>query len=46
MGPARKDPVNSAPHHAVVKAALAALTQWVRSGTVPPQSPAIELGDA
>jgi hypothetical protein len=44
MGPACKDPVNSAPHHAVVKAALAALTRWVRDGVVPPQSPAIELG--
>jgi len=37
--------VNSAPHHAVVKAALSALTRWVLDGTVPPQSPAIELGD-
>jgi hypothetical protein len=44
MGPACKDPVNSAPHHAVVKAALHALTRWVRDGVVPPQSPAIELG--
>ena len=46
MGPSCKDPVNSAPHHAVVKAALSALTRWVRDGVVPPQSPAIELGDA
>jgi hypothetical protein len=45
MGPACRDPVNSAPHHAVVKAALGALTRWVRDGVVPPQSPAIELGD-
>ena len=44
LGPACKDPVNSAPHHAVVKAALSALTRWVRDGVVPPQSPAIELG--
>jgi hypothetical protein len=44
MGPGCKDPVNSAPHHAVVKAALDALTRWVRDGIVPPQSPAIELG--
>jgi len=44
MGPACKDPVNSAPHHAVVKAALNALTRWVRDGVAPPQSPAIELG--
>ena len=45
MGPSCKDPVNSAPHHAVVKAALHALTRWVRDGIVPPQSPAIEIGD-
>jgi hypothetical protein len=44
MGPACKDPVNSAPHHAVVKAALAAITRWVVEGATPPQSPAIELG--
>jgi hypothetical protein len=43
MGPGCKDPVNSAPHHAVVKAALSALTRWVRDGVVPPQSPEIEL---
>jgi hypothetical protein len=40
-----KEPINSAPHHAVVKAALAALTRWVRDGTAPRQSPAIALGD-
>jgi Alpha/beta hydrolase domain len=45
MGPGCKDAVNSAPHHAVVKAALAALTQWVRSGKVPAESPAIEIAD-
>jgi hypothetical protein len=44
LGPGCKDPVNSAPHHAVVKAALSALTRWVRDGVVPPQSPALELG--
>ena len=44
MGQGCKDPVNSAPHHAVVKAALSALTRWVHDGVVPPQSPAIELG--
>jgi len=38
-----KVPVNSAPHDAVVKAGLVALTRWVRDGVVPPQSPAIEL---
>jgi hypothetical protein len=45
MGQGCKDPVNSAPHHAVVKAALAALTEWVKTGKAPVQSPAIELGD-
>jgi len=40
-----KEPINSAPHHAIVKAGLHALTRWVRDGVVPPQSPAIELGD-
>jgi Alpha/beta hydrolase domain len=45
MGQGCRDPVNSAPHHAVVKAALSALTRWVRDGVAPPQSPAIELGD-
>jgi hypothetical protein len=45
MGPACKDPVNSAPHHAVVKAALHAMTRWVRDGVTPQQSPAIELSD-
>lgn len=45
MGQGCKDPVNSAPHHAVVKAALAALTEWVNTGKAPAQSPAIELGD-
>jgi Alpha/beta hydrolase domain len=43
-GPGCKVPVNAAPHHAVVKAALVALTRWVRDGVVPRQSPAIELG--
>ena len=38
-------PVNAAPHHAVVKAALRALASWVRDGVAPPQSPRIELGD-
>ena len=38
-------PVNAAPHHAVVKAALRALARWVRDGVAPPQSPRIELDD-
>jgi hypothetical protein len=45
-GPGCRAPVNAAPHHAVVKAGLRALTRWVRDGVVPLQSPAIELGDA
>jgi len=45
MGQGCKEPVNSAPHHAIVKAGLHALTRWVRDGVVPAQSPAIELGD-
>jgi hypothetical protein len=45
MGPGCKDPVNAAPHHAVVKAALRALRRWVVEGAAPPQSPEIELAD-
>jgi hypothetical protein len=45
MGQGCRDAVNAAPHHAVVKAALRAITKWVRDGVVPPQSPAIELTD-
>lgn len=45
MGPGCAAPVNAAPHHAVVKAGLRALTRWVRDGIVPPQSPDIELTD-
>jgi hypothetical protein len=45
MGQGCKDPINAAPHHAVVKAALHALTHWVRDGVAPPQSPEIELSD-
>ncbi|HMD35489.1 MAG TPA: alpha/beta hydrolase domain-containing protein [Vicinamibacterales bacterium] len=44
-GQSCKDPINSAPHHAVVKAGLAALTRWVRDGKAPPQSPAIAISD-
>ena len=44
-GPGCKEPVNAAPHHAVMKAALDALTRWVRDGVAPPQSPAIEIAD-
>jgi imidazolonepropionase-like amidohydrolase len=45
MGPGCKAAVNTAPHDAFVKAGLQALTRWVRDGAVPPQSPAIPLGD-
>lgn len=38
-------PVNAAPHHAVVKAALRALVRWVQDGAAPLQSPPIALGD-
>ena len=44
-GPGCAVPVNTAPHHAFVKAGLRALTEWVRSGRVPPQSPEIQLRD-
>jgi len=45
MGQGCKEAINSAPHHAIVKSGLHALTRWVRDGAVPPQSPAIELSD-
>jgi hypothetical protein len=46
MGAGCREPINTAPHHAVVKAALHALTRWVRDGAAPPQSPAISLAGA
>jgi alpha/beta hydrolase family protein len=45
LGPGCKEPVNAAPHHAVVKAALRALARWVRDSAAPAQSPMIELSD-
>ena len=45
MGQGCKEPVNTAPHHASVKAALHALARWVRDGVAPPSSPAIEISD-
>ena len=45
MGQGCKDPINAAPHHAVVKAGLHALTRWIRDGVAPASSPAIELSD-
>lgn len=44
-GPGCARPVNAAPHHAFVKAALRALQRWVAEGTPPPHSPEIELAD-
>jgi Alpha/beta hydrolase domain len=46
MGAGCKEPINTAPHDAVVKAGLHALTRWVRNGSAPPQSPAIQIADA
>ena len=46
MGQGCKEPINAAPHHAVVKAGLRALTHWVVDGVAPPHSPAIELSDS
>ena len=45
-GPGCANPVNAAPHHAFVKAALRALSDWVVDSRVPPQSPEIRLSDA
>jgi hypothetical protein len=36
-------PINSGPHHFVLKAAIAALNEWVRNGTPPPSAPLIEV---
>jgi hypothetical protein len=45
FGPGCAVAVNAAPHHAVVKAALRALSRWVIDGTRRRQSPEIELAD-
>jgi hypothetical protein len=45
MGPGCKVPINAASHHAVVKAALRALTGWVRQDVTPAHSPPIEVSD-
>ena len=44
-GPGCAAPVNAAPHDAFVKAGLRALSNWVTTGAIPPQSPEIQLGD-
>lgn len=36
-------PVNSGPHHFVLKAAFAALRHWVETGEAPPGAPRLEL---
>ncbi len=41
-----KTPINSGPQHFVLNAALAALNQWVRHGTPPPQAPRLEVAPA
>ena len=45
MGFGCAEPVNTATHHAFVKAGLNALTRWVRDGALPPQPADIELND-
>jgi len=37
------NPINSGPHHFVLKAAIRALENWIRDGVEPPTSPRIEL---
>ncbi|HVN51002.1 MAG TPA: alpha/beta hydrolase domain-containing protein [Acidimicrobiales bacterium] len=39
-------PMNRAPMHLVVKAAMHALEKWVRTGQAPPTAPLIEVNDA
>ena len=36
-------PINSGPHHYVLNAAIAALNEWVRRGTPPPQAPRLDV---
>jgi len=36
-------PINSGPHHFVLKAGIRALENWVRDGVAPPSSPRLEL---
>jgi hypothetical protein len=36
-------PINSGPQHFVLSAAIAALNQWVRQGTLPPLAPRLEV---
>jgi Alpha/beta hydrolase domain len=36
-------PINSGPHHFVLKAAIAALNRWVRDGVLPPSAPRLDV---
>jgi hypothetical protein len=36
-------PINSGPHHFVVKAALRSLDTWVRTGEAPPEAPRLDV---
>jgi len=37
-----RSPINSGPQHFVLKAAIAALNEWVKQGTLPPTAPRLE----
>jgi hypothetical protein len=39
------NPINSGPHHFVLKAGLRALESWVREGIAPPSSPRLQLNE-
>jgi Alpha/beta hydrolase domain len=39
-------PINSGPAHFVLNAAIAALNQWVRHGTLPPVAPRLDVPDS
>ncbi len=38
-------PINSGPQHFVLKAAIAALDQWIRGGDAPPKAPRLEVDE-
>ncbi len=38
-------PINNGPHHYVFNTAVRALDDWVRTGTLPPSSPRLEVND-
>ncbi len=39
------NPINSGPHHFVLKAGVRALNAWVRDGVAPPTSPRLQLSE-